>query len=460
MNKTNFIIIGLTALCAALLAVTLVNQSKQKQQVEALHQQHDAFAAATAQQQQEVREDVRKLSDQLAFLGTNLESRLSQNEQQAKGKADEVLNIVQQNTAVMHRALGNVIPVVLPESLTNKLFAFEARIADEKLWPKDSTDTDAWAAELKDDMRQIPAWAEDDLLPQLNRLRWAVQSLQVLQVNADATNEDLETAAEAYEKQLSIQPDGGSTNLATLLETRQNDAAHRFETFRQDSAINDAKEQLGLAVMTDGLAAWQRLSEWTNSQQAVELRQQLGSRLLEDEITNFIASANSEFLRATNEPTATLRQISLGRLLDGVLSKRQTLIENPNASENLRRSLTELALQAEKAIEVEGKMQTVEQDNKMLEYQRWALEQIQKFNDDMGTAEKADKGMIYDSPDYARIKNDMVAFLAPVSAGLLDPAVSRLYNEAFERGWKKLENRKDLQTEVAKQEAVVKKHKP
>jgi hypothetical protein len=38
--------------------------------------------------------------------------------------------------------------------------------------------------------------------------------------------------------------------------------------------------------------------------------------------------------------------------------------------------------------------------------------------------------------------------------------VSRLYNEAFERGWKKLENKKQIQTEVAEQEAIVEKLKP
>jgi hypothetical protein len=138
------------------------------------------------------------------------------------------------------------------------------------------------------------------------------------------------------------------------------------------------------------------------------------------------------------------------------------LLENPDADATLPRKLAEQSAKIEKAIEAEGKAQATEQEKKLRSYQSWALTQIQNCNDDMRDAEKGDKGVVYDSPDYTRIKNDMVNYLVPVSVGLLDPAVARLYNEAFERGWKQLDgkNQKYLQTEVAKQEAAVEKRKP
>ncbi len=157
----------LSALCAILLVVLLVLQTKQKNQLETLRQEHQAFVSATEQRQQEARDAVSKLTDQVATVGTNLESRLVQDEQQANEKLGATLNMVQQNTAVMHRALGKVIPVELPESLTNELAALEAHIADENSWPKDSTNADAMIAEMRDLVRQIPPWAEDDLLLRL-----------------------------------------------------------------------------------------------------------------------------------------------------------------------------------------------------------------------------------------------------------------------------------------------------
>jgi hypothetical protein len=54
----------------------------------------------------------------------------------------------------------------------------------------------------------------------------------------------------------------------------------------------------------------------------------------------------------------------------------------------------------------------------------------------------------------------MIEQLLPISTLHLDSAVARLYQEAFEQGWKRLDDRKPLQTEVAKQEAAVIKVTP
>jgi signal transduction histidine kinase len=130
MNKTN-LSTWLAALCVVLLVALLVRQSQQMTQLDSLRQQHETFASATIQRQQEAREEVVKLAGNLTTFVTNLESRLAQSEQQAKDKLTETLNTVHQNTAVMYRALGKVIPVELPEPLAKKLATLEARIADE-----------------------------------------------------------------------------------------------------------------------------------------------------------------------------------------------------------------------------------------------------------------------------------------------------------------------------------------
>ena len=460
-NLTNW----LSALCAILLIVLLLLQTKQKSELETLRQEHQAFASATEQRQQEARDAISKLANQVTTVGTNLESRLVQDEQQANEKLGTMMNTVQQNTAVMHRALGKVMPVELPESLTNQLAALEARIADEKAWPKDSTNTDAMVAELRELIRQIPPWAEEDWLPRMNKLRWAVQSFQVLQANGKADGDVLETAADTYANQLSIQPDGASTNIIAILTSRKQDATARFASFRRESAIKEAKKQLGLTVMTDGSDVWQQLSEWTNDptgdEQVIELRRQLHARLLRDETGKFIASVDAGLANATNEPSLTIRQIYFGKLLDSTVSQRQILLESPDADASLSRGLTDVASRIEKAIVADGKSQEVEQGIKSRDYQRWALAQIKKFNDTMIRAEgtRVPSG-IYDSNDYTGIRNAMVKNLVPISVGFLDPAVSRIYYEAFDRGWKKLENQKDLQTDVAKQEAVIEKQRP
>ena len=175
-NLTNW----LCGLCAILLIAVLVFQFKQQGRLDALKQQQDVFASATSKQQQDERDAIATLANSVTNLGTSLESRLAKNEQQTKEKTAEIANTVQQQTAVLHRALDKVIPVELPEALTKKLAALEARIADEKSWPKDADEADAMLAELRALVRQIPPWAEEDLLPRLNAVRWGTSGLALV----------------------------------------------------------------------------------------------------------------------------------------------------------------------------------------------------------------------------------------------------------------------------------------
>ena len=382
-NLTNW----LSALCAILIIVLLVLQTKQKNQIETLRQQHDAFVIATTQSQQE-----------------------------AKEKTAEIANAIQQNTAVLHRAIGNKLAVELPKSVTNELAALEARIADTNSWPQDSTNAYKMIAKLRDLVRQIPPWAEEDYLPRLNAVRWGTSALPLIAKAQTVTDDELDDYIGALDASIQAKPDDASELVANRLADIRS----------RPDLINRILKKLDYDK----------------------------SRSLSDGVSNFIESANAGLSQATNEPSQTIRQISFGKLLDSVISQRQILLENTNADASLPASLTDLAARIEAAIAAENKSEVAEQEKKLRDYQRWALSQIQSFNNDFATA----ASMITYKSDTSRIKNDMIKYLVPISVGFLDPAVSRLYNEAFEGGWGKLDN--NLKTEVAKQEVVIQKQKP
>ena len=382
-NLTNW----LSALCAILIIVLLVLQTKQKNQIETLRQQHDAFVIATTQSQQE-----------------------------AKEKTAEIANAIQQNTAVLHRAIGNKLAVELPKSVTNELAALEARIADTNSWPQDSTNAYKMIAKLRDLVRQIPPWAEEDYLPRLNAVRWGTSALPLIAKAQTVTDDELDDYIGALDASIQAKPDDASELVANRLADIRS----------RPDLINRILKKLDYDK----------------------------SRSLSDGVSNFIESANAGLSQATNEPSQTIRQISFGKLLDSVISQRQILLENTNADASLPASLTDLAARIEAAIAAENKSEVAEQEKKLRDYQRWALSQIQSFNNDFATA----ASMIPYKSDTSRIKNDMIKYLVPISVGFLDPAVSRLYNEAFEAGWGKLDN--NLKTEVAKQEVVIQKQKP
>ncbi|MEI8041952.1 MAG: hypothetical protein WCL11_11125 [Verrucomicrobiota bacterium] len=456
----------LSALCAALLIVSLILQTKQRSQLETLRQEHQAFVSATQQQHQYTRDVASKLAEQVSVLGAKLESRLAQNEQLAKDKAGEILNIVQQNTAVMHRALGKAVPVMLPDSLTNRLAALETQIQNEESWPKDRAESATMAQELRSMMTSIPPWAEDDLLPRLNALRWAVQSFQVIQANADANGGALETAAEAYANQLSIQPDTGSTNLATKLALRQKDAAAAFEAFRRETTISDAKQQLALPVTSDGVAVWQRLSEWTNDptcgQQATQLRQQLHSRLVEDEVARFSDATKAGIEKLGTVTNDALRQAGYLRTLETVTTQRLRLLEETDTMPSAVTALADLSALAESRIKTESEMQKQADEKRIRDYQQWALRQVSAFRKAFDKAMQRTKpGAVYGTnpdPDFRGVANAMIVYLIPISPAHLDLAVAMIYRQAFDEGTSKLSA--SYQTDVAEKDAVTPKKTP
>jgi hypothetical protein len=468
MNKSN-LTTGLSALCALLLIVLLVLQAKQKTNLETLRLEHQAFANATEQRQQESHDAVAKLADQVATLGTNLDSRLVQGEQQANEEMGATLNMIQQNTAVMHRALGKVIPVELPEALTNQLAALEARIADENSWPKDSTNADAMVAELSGLIRQIPAWAEEDYLPRLNALLWAAKSFQVLQANRNAESNALETAADAYANQLSIQPADGAANIAAVLMSQQQDAIARFATFRRESAINGAKEQVGLAVMTDGFEAWQHLAEWTNDpavgQNALELRQQLHARLLDDEIAKYSDTTKIELGKLDTVTNSPLRQAGYLRTLENVTIQRLRLLQESDATPSTVNALTDLSTAIETRIKGESDKQRQVEAGRERGYQSWALGKIADFRSDFDNAQNQKRPRFGDSirgpeiyTNYGMISDAIVKNLLQVSPEYLDSAVAMIYRQAFDDGMNKLDG--NLQLVVAKEDAKTLKKTP
>jgi hypothetical protein len=85
-NLTN----SLCTLCAILLIAVLILQLKQQGHLDELQRQQDAFTSATAQRQQEARNEVAKLADHLTSFGTNLKSLLTRSEEQQNNQRVEM----------------------------------------------------------------------------------------------------------------------------------------------------------------------------------------------------------------------------------------------------------------------------------------------------------------------------------------------------------------------------------
>jgi hypothetical protein len=165
----------------------------------------------------------------------------------------------------------------------------------------------------------------------------------------------------------------------------------------------------------------------------------------------FVIAARNRLDNALAEKDALVRQVLVGRIFEDVVTQRLSLVDEPDTDTAIGNELTGLM----ERLRTEAEKDSTVREQKWRDYQKWALEQVKRFNDAYGA----------DDDNRAVIRDSMVKYLLPISTEHLDSAVARLYEEAFNKGWKRLDGRKDtngvdLQFYLASREAVAKKHKP
>ena len=382
-------------------------------------------------------------------------------------KIDELKTCVNQQTSVLHRALGKQIPMELPSQLHGKLDAMEVRVKAQADWPATFDQAKTMADELGQALQQIPPWAEEDLLPQLNRLRWGVQTLLAIRAKEGAKDQELERAIETYTNLLSAKP-GGLEALEGELETRKDDALSKSNAARRAASIRRAEQMLDKETSTaEELAeAWQSLAEWTSRsepEQPKQLRQKLRARLLSQEVKT-LRTTMKHLEGVSNE---TLCQTSYIRLFENTSARYMSLFEQVDVPPEVLSEYKTLAGELEAKLKDQAtkvaKRQAEFDSMSVQEYQKWALRAISTFNSDYEIAiHQIVPGTIYSSTvtNYWMVRQAIVQNLSPISSGYLEPSVMKLFNDAFEKGWKKLEDKKPEQTGVAQDEVTIRKKTP
>ena len=348
-----------------------------------------------------------------------LGSRLSISEGNVETKLGEVTNIVNQQTTVIHRALGKVIPIELPEVVSRQLLDLEARIAHEDAWPSTQQESSELVKRLSDSITQIPPWAEDDLdlVHRINAVRWGTSALVLVQKARDVEPKDLVNFLDEVETAVLARPVGASDAITKALTEIQHSDVYK-----------------------------QKLIEFHDKDEAM-IRAEAIKRLEE------VVDAGISQAKAETSPV--IRQIYFGKLLDAIITQRQLFAEKPDAKMDL--SLRKQTDRISAEIAAQNAADSDARDQRSLAYQRDSLAAIKKFNSIQSTF----PSVWVDRDDCNKVKNALIEYILPISAGYLDPSVSRLYLSAYDRGWTNLSDSAcvGMRTEVAEREIATPRRK-
>ncbi len=311
-------------------------------------------------------------------------------------------------------------------------------------------------------LRLTPSDALSQWLPRINVVRWGEQAIILLSQARSATADQWDRIVEASNDLLANVPEGTDDGLVRDVTTANEEAVAAFDDYKRNQAMNAAAVEIESSQTTVAAELWLKLDQWkdhpTEGNKIKKLRKELRDRIVIDEINALDSKLKSLKGKLSSEPT--LLRAGLGHLLDSSISQRLSLLEDVDASQAAEKKSKELHSRIEAELDALASQRRDDSEKRQGKYQGWALDQIKLFDEEFEIAKKLKKGTIVDGLDYNRVKSSMIERLLPISQSHLEPAVLRLFQASFDKGWRTLDDQKNLQTQVAKEEATTKKQFP
>lgn len=398
-----------------------------------------------------------------ALICVQSASKRSQSSVMVSGDIGSLKAAVDQQTAVLDRAIGNVVPVKMPPDFESQFVILEDTVKDEKKWPKNQDESNELVNKLASLIKQLPVWAEPDYLPRLTPLRWSVQSFSVLNQYAVPSVDNADTGVAAINSLLDATPDGVPPSIPAALKSALTIYQQKLSSTSRERAIAQANAILKTGK-GDAATAWSALEKWTDDPADGTQIQRLRADLRKQALTTD-ADRQAGMLSAQQKQLGTitdekLAQQGLIRLYDSAMNQRLALasegITSPSldaVADTMQQSLTQLA-----------NKESAKQAAKIRAYQKTALDEIQAFWAVKNAADQQAKnahyvGSSYTDAEYKMLRDALCDHLLPLSSNYLEPPVLQRFNDAFTFGWQQLDKRSE-QTEVAERAATVEKRVP
>jgi hypothetical protein len=416
-----------------------------------------------------------QITRDLNTVSENLKQQTEAQDKKISEKLGGISGEINQQTSVMNRALGKVIPVVMPPEWEQHLAGLEAQLKTQANWPKDGAETESYKNRAFELIKSTPAWAEADYLPRITLVRWA--SVAFVHLTDAIKDEDMLTTIEDINNLIGAMPKDGPAELQEKLKAKAGGLAEKQKQYEQAKAIDSAKEILvdevkkgdvaEVARVYELLGQYEKTSE--KSDKIRSLREQLRTSIINGQAVNSNAALKARWdkIRALKDEQPTIYEVSTQMVLNEIMTARVTLamegIKNTpydGLEREIRSTLNEL-------VKVTAKRGEDRQAKAVRDYQKWAMKNILEYEAKLAvTNRQAAEGSqtlgVYtgfagwSDAKYKEVRDAMVTYLLPLNQTVLDAPVQERFQRAFKEGWDILKGRED-QTYVAIMSASVEK---
>lgn len=443
MNKPTMIVSGL-ALLVALTTLGLVLNLSQRLEKQSASMQATLTGIAD-------RTD-KSLGEVKSTLGTGLDTMGAK---------------VDQQSMLVNRALGKVIPLVLPSDVLAKMADIESQLSDESTWPKNSSEIQKLNERLASVVNSLPPWAQEELLPQMVPRRWEIDSLWFLANSEQATESSRMDQASAVEALLTQKPPSASDRFADKLRERQREILADIRLQEKTAAIAAATEALDGRGDYDTairmLAACEKDGEVTEI--AGKMQAALTHRAFSGEMDSI-----QKLLDFADTAESRTKEYTLGRAEQMIVDVRMRMGALSIRDKSLLDRVEGLQRRAEAGLQVITTAKQKREADSVKAYQKWALQQIKQVQEYDAVADreiaKIEGKIERNNPlsgartnasrkASATIRDELIRLMGPINQGLLDEAVNQLFRKVYQSRFDKLN--KDDQLAVIEAFAVATK---
>ncbi len=363
---------------------------------------------------------------------------------------------IEQQSMLINRALGKVIPLVLPPAVQAQIAEIEAQLSDESKWPRDAQGVQKLNEKLAALVNALPPWAQEELLPRILPRRWEIDALWVLTNMPDNTEATLLSHAKALESLLDQKPLNVSDSLAQKLTARQTHIEILIAQAEKASALSRAKA--ALSGDGDAEAALRQLTAYED-ENTKALAVQLRERIVKKEFSNEIVALRKQLDGYTVIDNATLKEYAYSRAYQTTLDLRLRMTALHPIDAALSKELSAVENTITSRIAEISKAKQQREANIIKQYQLWALGEIKKVRSYDAISKykmskipsTVDRNNPFSSPrkavdkdTSAIIRDDLIKFMSRINQGFLDEAVNQLFRKVYQTRFDKLNENDQL----------------
>lgn len=345
---------------------------------------------------------------------------------------------IEQQSSLLHRSLGKIIPYTLPPEMAKQLSQIEMRLANESNWPTTTSEVQKLNNELDKLVKEMPAWVQEDSLPKLLPMRWEIGALAILAEKPSDNN--LDEYLKNIESTVMEQTDGVSPVLVERLKARQKDTESLISKSAQDYAIETAKE--AVAGNGDPQTALRLLEDYSNDE-SKSLRSSLRDVIAINEVTRNIASIKVELQREEAIKDSAQKEYLLSRSHQAALDVRLRMADWGIANnKKLSDELDSVESRVKDGLAAIRKERDAKEMRLLKDYQIWALGNIKlvkKFDAGMFDGSNAKKAA------RESIRDDLIRYMSVINQSILDEAVMQLFRQVYADRFQKLDEAEQLE---------------